>query len=76
MKKIWQQCWYEFSVWFSIQWKYAWDVLKNSVIGLVLALFEWAKTIIGGLFAGLWKLVIKPVGKWCREKIIQWIEKI
>lgn len=76
MKEIWKQCWGEFSEWFSGQWKFAWEILRESIIGLTLAVFAWLKTIVGGAFAGLWKLVIKPVGKWCCDKIIEWIKKI
>lgn len=76
MKQIWKQCWAEFTEWFGSQWKYAWEILKCSIIGLVQACFEWLKTIIGGACAGLWKLVVKPVGQWCYEKAIEWIKKI
>ena len=76
MKSIWNQCWAEFVAWFSEQWKTAWELLKESIIGLVLAIFLWLKTIVGGAFAGLWKLVVKPVGKWCCDKIVEWIEKL
>ena len=76
MKAIWEQCWDEFSAWFIDQWKYAWELLKVSIIGLVQACFEWLKTIVGGACAGFWKLVVKPVGKWCYEKVVDWIEKI
>lgn len=76
MKEIWNQCWAEFVIWFSDQWSYAWELLKVSIISLVQATFEWLKTIIGGLFAGLWKLVIKPVGKYSCDKIVEWIKKI
>lgn len=76
MKAIWEQCWDEFSAWFISQWKYAWELLSVSIIGLVQACFEWLKTIVGGAFAGLWKLVIKPVGKYCCDTIIKWIKEI
>jgi hypothetical protein len=76
MKAIWKKCWKEFYNWFETQWKIAWDILKYSVIGFVQAIFEWLKTIVGGLFAGLWKLVIKPVGKWCYETVMSWIKSI
>lgn len=76
MKEIWKQCWAEFTTWFCEQWKRAWELLKVSIVGLVQSCFEWLKTIVGVAFTGLWKLVIKPVGKWCCDKIIDWIEKI
>lgn len=76
MKEIWKQCWREFADWFVGQWKYAWDILKCSIIGLVQACFEWLKTIIGGLFAGLWKLVVKPLGKWLCDSTIDWIQRL
>lgn len=76
MKAIWKKCWDEFYNWFVLRWKHAWDILKYSVIGFVQAVFEWLKTIIGGLFAGLWKLFIKPVAKWCYEKVVEWIKSI
>ena len=76
MKNIWKKCWFEFVEWFDEQWKFAWDALKLSVIGLVQACFEWIKTILGGIFIGFWKLVIKPIGKYCYDKVIEWIEKI
>lgn len=76
MKKIWNKCWGEFVNWFVPQWKCAWELLSKSIVGLVLAIFQWAKTIIGAAGAGLWKLVIKPVGKWCCETLVDWIKKI
>ena len=76
MKTIWKQCWGEFTAWFCDQWKYAWELLKISIIGLVQACFEWLKTIVGGAIAGFWKLVVKPVGKWCYETIIEWIKNL
>lgn len=76
MKQIWKQCWEEFIVWFEEQWKFAWDILRESIVGLTLAVFAWLKTIFGGVLAGLWKLVIKPVGKWCCDKFVEWIKKI
>lgn len=76
MKAIWKQCWKEFTEWFCAQWEYAWSLLKISIIDLVSACFEWAKAILGSAVAGLWKLVLKPVGKWCYETIIEWIKKI
>lgn len=76
MKTIWTQCWTEFCDWFSTQWKYAWDLLKQAIITMVLAIFEWLKTVIGALGLGLWKLVIKPVGKYICDAIIELINKI
>lgn len=76
MKTIWTQCWTEFCDWFSTQWKYAWDLLKQAIITMVLAIFEWLKTVIGALGLGLWKLVIKPVGKYLCDAIIELINKI
>ena len=76
MKEIWNQCWDEFIVWFESQWRYAWDLLSGSLVGLVQACFEWLKAIIGGAFGGLWKFVVKPIGKWCCDKIIEWIKNI
>jgi hypothetical protein len=76
MKTIWIQCWTEFCDWFSTQWKYAWDLLKQAIITMVLSVFEWLKTVIGDLGLGLWKLVIKPVGKYLCDAIIELINKI
>jgi hypothetical protein len=76
MKEIWTKCWDEFSAWFISQWKFAWELLSVSIIGLIQACFEWLKTIVGGAFAGLWKLVVKPVGKWCYDKLVEWVKKI
>lgn len=76
MKDVWLQCWDEFSVWFCSQWKYAWSLLSESLSGLIVAVFEWAKTIVGSALGGAWKLIIKPVGKWCCDKIVEWIKKI
>lgn len=76
MKAIWEQCWEEFSAWFIEEWKYAWDLLSASIIGLIQSCFEWLKIIVGGSLVGLWKLVIKPIGKYCRDKIIEWVKKI
>ena len=76
MKKIWKQCWYDFRLWFDGQWKCAWELLQAALITFVQACFEWLKTIVGGVFAGFWKLVVLPIGKWCHNKIVEWIEKI
>lgn len=76
MKKIWEKCWEEYCVWFCSQWSYAWYTLKTSIIGLIDSVFEWPYAVLGAIFGGLWKLVLIPVGKYIKEKIIAWIEKI
>lgn len=76
MKTIWKKHWKEFTNWFCDQWKYAWGLLRESIITLTIALFEWLHTILGAVFGGLWKLFILPVGKYIKEKLIEWIEKI
>lgn len=76
MKTIWKQCWTEFCDWFSAQWKYAWELLEASIIGLIKSIFEWAYAILGAAIGGFWKLVLVPTGKWCCEKVINWIKKI
>lgn len=76
MKEIWTKCWGEFTEWFVAQWKYAWDLLKTSLIQFVQAIFQWIYAIAGALVLGLWKLVIKPVGKYIADAIIAWFEKL
>lgn len=76
MKEIWSKQWDEYTTWFLTQWQYAWEFLTTSIIGLVKAIFEWVYAILGAAIGGLWKLVLVPIGKWCCEKIINWIKKI
>lgn len=76
MKEIWAKECDEFTAWFIIQWKYAWELMESSIIGLIKAIFEWAYAILGAAIGGLWKLVIAPTGKWCCQQVINWIKKI
>ena len=76
MKEIWSKQWDEYTTWLLTQWKYAWELLKASIIGLIKAIFEWAYAILGAVIGGLWKLVIVPTGKWCCQQVINWIKKI
>ena len=76
MKEIWTKCWGEFANWFVMQWGYAWDLLKVSLIQFVQAIFNWIYAVCGALVLGLWKLVIKPVGTYIANAIIAWIEKL
>ena len=76
MKEIWSKQWDEFTTWLLTQWKYAWELLETSIIGLIKAIFEWAYAILGAVIGGLWKLVIVPTGKWCCQQVINWIKKI
>lgn len=76
MKEIWLKCWGEFKEWFNVQWKYAWDLLKNALVTFALAIFNWIYTVGGALVIGLWKLVIKPIGQYISAAVIAWIEKL
>lgn len=76
MKEIRAKEWDEFTTWFLTQWKYAWELLEASIIGLIKSIFEWAYAILGAAIGGLWKLVIVPTGKWCCQQVINWIKKI
>ena len=76
MKEIWSKQWDEYTTRLLTQWKYAWELLEASIIGLIKAIFEWAYAILGAVIGGLWKLVIVPTGKWCCQQVINWIKKI
>lgn len=76
MKEIWTQQWDEFTTWFITQWKYAWELLKTSIIGLIQSIFEWLYTVAGTAIGGLWKLVLVPVGKYTLEKLIELVKKL
>lgn len=76
MKKIWQKCWGEFTEWFVVQWEHSWDLLKYSLVGFVQAIFNWIYTVGGALVLGLWKLVLKPVGKFIADAVIAQIKEI
>ena len=76
MKEIWSKQWDEFTTWFLTQWKYAWELLKASIIGLIKSIFELAYAILGAAIGGFWKLILVPTGKWCCQQVINWIKKI
>lgn len=76
MKEIWAKEWDEFTTWLLTQWKYAWELLEASIIGLIEAIFELAYAILGAAIGGFWKLVLVPTGKWCCQQVINWIKKI
>lgn len=71
-----KQCWAEYKEWLEDQWESAWDVLSDSFVIFIIAVFTWFYNIIGSVFVGLWKLVVKPVGKFALLKIKEWVKKI
>jgi hypothetical protein len=76
MKEIWSKQWDEFTTWFLTQWKYAWELLEASIVGLIKSVFEWAYAILGAGIVGFWKLVLVPTGKYLLDRVIKWIKKI
>lgn len=75
-KSIWKECWEEYVAFVTESWKQSWTVLKEAVLTFLEAIFDWLLLIVGAVFGGLWNLIILPVGKWLKEKIIEWIKRI
>lgn len=77
IKKLFTKAWESVRALFSATF----DVLKDGIVALVKAIYEWSKKIISGLGTILWTL-LKGIGKviseglnYLYEKAIDWILK-
>ena len=76
LESFWKQCWIEYKMWFCEEWKNAWYILREAVVSMISAAFQWVYTIIGALFGGFWKLVLKPVLHYINKLLVDLIKKL